>query len=114
MVYKITAYNQDEKPLPGAAVTFYNSQDEPIVKLVTGSAGYVVIDDEVDGELLFSGNYIRVTKDGYYPAGGMAESLYPDHFYILNAKPNILTTVLLAAGFTALAIAGFATTKKGR
>jgi len=114
MVYKITAYDQNEQRLPGAAVKFSDQSGIELVTLITDSTGTIRFDDETDGDLLAPGVSVVISKDGYISSGGQAENLYQFTTFTLHKKPNAVPLVLGAVGFTALALYAFSTTKKGR
>lgn len=107
MDYKIEVQSDDNKPLSGAYVYFYNPAGDLLQKFRTTSQGVLFINTELDGGLLESGNNILIQYPGYFDAMFPVDSLSQNSVWFLNKKLNS-KDLLLKGGLIALALgAGF-------
>lgn len=100
MLYKLRVLEETAGkriPIKGATVRFIGAQGQTLLTQQTDAQGYVFINDETDGDLLFSGVNVSITAKGYYETRFPSETMEPDYWAILQARPNPLKYGLIGA-----------------
>lgn len=114
MLYKIRVVekvNEKFLPIKGASVRFIGMQGQTLVTMLSDADGYAFINDETDGDLLFSGVNISITKSGYNETRFPSETIEPDWWAILAKKPSLFLYGLKVATVTAVGLILLSTNK---
>lgn len=98
MVYTISIYDMDEKPIPAASVSFTSPSGELLGVLIADNNGAVTFADTAHPNWLFDGTMISAEAAGYYPSSISAPSITESWYFKLQAKPHTLAYVLGGIG----------------
>ena len=98
MIYTISIYDINGKPIPAASVSFTSAAGELLGVLIADNAGVVTFDDNAHPSWVYDGTTISAEAGGYYPASISAPSITEDWYFKLMEEPHTLAYVLGGIG----------------